>query len=189
MADQMNSLGSTKPHLDPKTEQTQPQTKASTQTMESKLRAGEDRVSLDQTQKTDQTYGPIPGVGIGTAYELLRNLVIKTLQEQGTALQIDTGNEILDLQTMTPEQAQELTAEDGYFGVEKTSQRIVDFAINAFGNDPEKLNEMKAAIEDGFQQAAEAFGGSLPEISHQTYDAVMEKLESFANGGEETEPS
>ena len=107
--------------------------------------------------------------------------MIKTLQEQGTSLQIDTGSKVLDLNTMAPEEAQEFVAEDGYFGVEQTADRIVDFAINAFGNDPEKLAEMRAAIEDGFQQAADAFGGSLPEISHQTYDAVMEKLDAFAN--------
>lgn len=81
---------------------------------------------------------------------------------------------------MTQEEAQELISEDGYFGVEKTSQRIVDFAINGFGNDPSKLQEMKDAIDQGFLEAQDAFGGALPEISQQTYDAIMEKLDAFA---------
>jgi len=180
MADQMSSIGGAKAPLDPKVEQAQQQSKISREDLEMKLLSGEDKVSLDQSKEAEQTYGPIPGVAVGTPYELLRALVIKTLEEQGAATQIDTGSEILDLQSMTPEQAQELISEDGYFGVEQTSQRIVDFAINAFGSDPAKLEEMKAAIEDGFQQAADAFGGSLPEISHQTYDAIMEKLDAFA---------
>ena len=180
MADQMSSIGSGKPLLDPKVEQTQQQSRSGRQNLDSKLLTGEDKVSLDQSQKAEKTYGPIPGVAVGSPYELLRSLVVKTLQEQGAATQIDTGSEILDLQNLTPEEAQELISEDGYFGVEQTSQRIVDFAINAFGNDPANLEEMKAAIEDGFQQAAEAFGGSLPEISHQTYEAIMEKLDAFA---------
>ena len=182
MADQMSSISGSKPLLDAQKEQALQQGKTSKQEVEAKLLKGEDKVSLDQSQKAEQTYGPIPGVGVGTPYELLRSLVIKTLEEQGTATQVDTGGEILNLQELTPEEAQELVSEDGYFGVDKTSQRIVDFAINAFGNDPAKLEEMKASIEDGFQQAAAAFGGNLPEISHQTYDAIMEKLDAFAEG-------
>jgi hypothetical protein len=30
--------------------------------------------------------------------------------------------------------------------------------------------------------AAQALGGSLPDISSQTYDAVMEKLDAWAQG-------
>jgi hypothetical protein len=179
MADQLSGIGSRKPMFDPKHEQAT-KTKSEEQNPEKKLHSGTDRVSLDQSSKAQQTYGPIPGVEASTPYQLLRSLVIKTLQEQGINLQIDTGSAILELNKLTPEKAQELVSEAGYFGVNKTSERIVDFAINAFGSDPAKLEEMRAAIEDGFQQAASAFGGSLPEISHQTYDAIMEKLDAFA---------
>lgn len=184
MTDSLNAIGKRNPLLDPKHEQLA-KNKPEQLNTEQKLRSRDDRVSLDQSTKAEQTYGPIPGVEIGTPYQLLRSLVIKTLQDQGVALQVDTGSEILDLNMLTPEKAQELVADDGYFGVEKTSQRIVDFAINGFGNDPAKLEEMRAAIEDGFQQAAQAFGGQLPEISHQTYNAIMEKLDAF---GEQTVP-
>ena len=179
MTDQLNPIGSRKAMFEPKHEQLA-KTKPEELNSEKHPRSREDRVSLDQSAKTEQTYGPIPGVEIGTPYQLLRSLVIKTLQDQGISLQVDTGGEILELSTLTPEQAQDLVADDGYFGVDKTSQRIVDFAINAFGNDPAKLEEMRAAISDGFEQAAQAFGGKLPEISHQTYSAIMEKLDAFA---------
>lgn len=180
MADQMNSIGGLKPLHDPQMERVTQQQKKNRQDLEAKPLQGDDKVTLDQSQATEPSYGPVPGVGVASPYELLRSLVIKTLQEQGAATRIDTGSEILELQTLTPEEAQQLISEDGYFGVENTSQRIVDFAINAFGNDPAKLEQMKASIEDGFQQAAEAFGGELPEISHQTYAAIMEKLDAFA---------
>lgn len=145
--------------------------------------AGEDRVSLGEQEPVGETYGP--GLKVASADELLRNLVIKTLQEQGLELQFRAGETEVDFNTMTPEEAQSLVAEDGYFGVDQTSQRIVDFAINGFGNDPAKLQEMKDAIDQGFLEAQEAFGGALPEISQQTYDAIMEKLDAFAGQFEE----
>jgi len=144
-----------------------------------------DSVSLGEQESVDQTYGP--GLKVASPYELLRNLVVKTLQEQGLELQFKTDSGDVDFNTMTPEEAQDLISEDGYFGVEKTSQRIVDFAINGFGNDPEKLQEMKDAIDQGFKDAQEAFGGELPEISKQTYDAIMDKLDAFANQFNESE--
>lgn len=140
--------------------------------------ADEDRVSLGEQEKVGETYGP--GLKVASSYELLRNLVIKTLQEQGLTLEFSTGDSEVNFNTMTQEEAQALVAEDGYFGVEKTSQRIVDFAINGFGNDPAKLQQMKDAIDQGFLEAQQAFGGALPEISQQTYDAIMEKLDAFA---------
>jgi len=133
------------------------------------------------------TYGKLAGVEVGSPYQLLKQLVIKTLSDQNVPTLISTGTGEINLGTLTAEDATELISEDGYFGVEKTSQRIVDFAINAFGADPAKLTQMKDAIEKGFQDAADAFGGMLPEISHQTYAAVIEKLDTFAGktGAEE----
>ena len=142
-----------------------------------------DTVSLGAAEKSSETYGP--GLKVAPAYELLRNLVIKTLQDQGVSAQISTAEIDLDLTTMTPEEAQELVAEDGYFGVEQTSDRIVDFAINAFGQDPARLEEMKDAIDQGFLEAQDAFGGALPEISQQTYEAIMNKLDAFAAESEQ----
>lgn len=145
--------------------------------------AAEDRVSLGEQEKVGETYGP--GLKVASPYELLRNLVTQTLQEQGLTLQFSTGDVEINFNTMTQEEAQALVAEDGYFGVDQTSQRIVDFAINGFGRDPAKLQQMKDAIDQGFLEAQEAFGGALPEISQQTYEAIMEKLDAFAAQFEE----
>ncbi len=142
--------------------------------------AAKDRVTLDNSSQVEETYGPQAELNIGSNYELLRSLVVKTLQEQNVLLQVSTTGSEIDLSNLSVEEAKQLVAEDGYFGVEKTSQRIVDFALNAYGKDPAKLEAMKSAIDKGFQDAQQAFGGSLPEISQQTYDAIMEKLDAFA---------
>lgn len=143
-----------------------------------------DRVSLGESSESEATYGP--GLKVGSNYDMLRQLVITTLEDQGINLQISTGDGEIDLTEITPDEAQELVSEDGYFGVDKTSQRIVDFAINSFGGDVDKLEEMRSAIDKGFKDAAEAFGGDLPEISQQTYEAIMDKLDAFAASVENT---
>ena len=38
----------------------------------------------------------------------------------------------------------------------------------------------RAAVEKGFAMASDALGGALPEISWETHDAVMEKLDAWA---------
>jgi hypothetical protein len=67
--------------------------------------------------------------------------------------------------------------------VAQTSDRIVTVAVALAGSDPAKLDPIKAGIDKGFDMAAQALGRSLPDISSQTYDAVMEKLDAWAQGG------
>ncbi len=76
----------------------------------------------------------------------------------------------------TKAQAQRDIAEDGYWGVEQTSDRIVSFATALTGGDPDKLDEMMAAFKKGYAQAEKTWGGELPEISKRTFDAVLEKF-------------
>ncbi len=118
-------------------------------------------------------------VAAGSTFALLRDLVARTLQEQGVASRIATESGDIDLERLTPEEAQTLIAEGGYFGVEKTSDRIVQFAIGIAGNDPTRIDAIRKGIEDGFSQAEKAWGGELPEISYQTRDAAMEKLDRW----------
>lgn len=83
------------------------------------------------------------------------------------------GNFTVDAETKA--KAQQDIAEDGYYGVKQTSQRIFDFAYALAGDDEEKMKEMQDAVKKGFKQAAKSWGGDLPSISNDTYDAV-EKL-------------
>jgi hypothetical protein len=95
------------------------------------------------------------------------------------------AGETVEIDDETRAEAQALIAEDGYWGVEKTSERIFQFAVANAGGDIQKLEEIKAAVGKGFDMAKEALGGELPEISMKTFDAVMEKLNDWA----ETETS
>lgn len=117
----------------------------------------------------------------------LKSLVEKIMLGQGNAIGtaddiwsfLRTGNFTVDAATKA--QAQADIAEDGYWGVAQTSDRIVDFAKALCGGDPDKIEEMKAAFEKGFKQAEKTWGGKLPEISQRTYDAVLEKFDAWAS--------
>ena len=121
-------------------------------------------------------------------YNLLRGLVTNMLKEQGIDFKIATGHREIDLSTISQQEAIELVADNGYFGIEQTSDRIVDLAIATAGGDISKLDVIKEGVKNGFNDALEAFGGTLPDISYDTYDAVIEKLDAWA-GVDSTEQS
>lgn len=100
------------------------------------------------------------------------NQVLKDLAE-GKDVEITVDSE-------TQAAAQAAISEDGYFGVNKTSERIVDFAKALSGGDKSKIETLRNAFKEGFESAKEAFGGELPEISQQTYDKVMQGFDDWA---------
>ena len=116
------------------------------------------------------------------ATELLRQLVEKLLLKQGSVAKsvfelFGVGEEFyknLEADDATILKAQQEISEDGYFGVLQTSQRILDFAKALSGGDPSKIDLLEEAFIKGFQMAEEIWGGKLPDISYQTYDAVMQ---------------
>ena len=142
----------------------------------------EDTVTLSQQTDVNETYSTTlsPDDLAQKSYDMLRRLVTSMLEQQGIDFKISVGDETVDLQEITQEEAQELISDDGYFGVEQTSDRIVDFAIAAAGGDISKLDAIKEGVDKGFNEAKEIFGGWLPDISYDTYDAVMEKLDTWA---------
>ncbi|WP_310598924.1 hypothetical protein [Desulfobulbus sp.] len=140
-----------------------------------------DTVSLRSESTTAVTYSG--GIQLPAdeeaRFSMLRSLVANMLHEQGINTKIAVGDSEIDLATVTPEQAQELISDDGYFGVEKTSERIFQFAVGIAGGDPARIDEIKAGVDKGFAEAKKAFGDWLPDISYATYDAVMQKLDKW----------
>jgi len=114
-----------------------------------------------------------------TRFNMLRDLVVNLLRQQGV-ITITAGDRTIDLAAITPQEAQALVSADGYFGVEQTSERIFQFAVAAAGGDPARIDAIKAGIDKGFAEAKKAFGNWLPDISYDTYDAVMRKLDQWA---------
>lgn len=118
----------------------------------------------------------------------LRGIVEQMMSKQGAAIGkaddmwsfLAGGNFTVSADVKA--QAQADIAEDGYWGVNQTSDRILDFAKALSGNDKSKAQELLDAFKKGFNQATKAWGGTLPDISQQTYDKVLEKFDNWMNG-------
>ena len=101
---------------------------------------------------------------------------MKSLVEQMISKQ---GQTLGKTDAATKAQAQKDIADDGYWGVEQTSSRIVDFATALAGSDPKQLEKMRDAFKKGFDNATSTWGKSLPDISQRTYQAVMDKFDKL----------
>ena len=116
----------------------------------------------------------------------LKSLVEKMMTSQGSKIgQADDMWRFLAKGNFTVSadvkaQAQADIAEDGYWGVKQTSQRILDFATALTGGDPSKIEKMRSAFQKGYDKAQKTWGGQLPAISQQTYDAVLSGFDKMA---------
>jgi len=119
----------------------------------------------------------------------LMEIVKKTIAGQGNAFAIATEDDMwkflasgnFTVDAATKAQAQADIAEDGYWGVEQTSDRILDFAKALAGDDPDKADTLLDAFKKGFEEATKTWGKDLPDISQQTYDAVVKKFDDWKN--------
>ncbi len=120
----------------------------------------------------------------------LMDIVLKTISGQGSTFAIASQDDMwkflaegkFTADSETVEKAKEDISEDGYWGVKQTSDRIVDFAIALSGGDTSKADTLLEAFKKGFEQATGVWGKDLPDISSQTYDAVLEKFDAWKNG-------
>ena len=78
----------------------------------------------------------------------MRSLVADMLSKQGVAIKtaddmwkaLASGNFTVD--AATAKEAQDAISEDGYWGVNQTSQRIFDFAVALSGGDSEQMDKL-----------------------------------------------
>lgn len=118
----------------------------------------------------------------------LRSLVEKMLLKQGqkfTTLadafdMIKDGT--IEVDDETAEEAAKEVADDGYWGVEQTSERMFSFAKALAGNDPTKADSMLDALQKGYDEAAKQWGGELPEICQKTLEVTKKKLTDWRDG-------
>ena len=117
--------------------------------------------------------------------EQLVSIVQKMFSEQAGAYGkandiwkfLASGNFTVDAETKA--QAQADIAEDGYYGIKQTSERLFSFASALAGDDVEKMQEMQKAMEKGFRLATKAWGKELPEISRKTLEAANKLFEEY----------
>ncbi len=115
---------------------------------------------------------------------LVKQMLGQQIEESQMWEKLRTGDFTADEETV--EQAQQDIADDGYWGVEQTSDRFVQYATALTGGDPDKLDSMIEAFEKGYAEAEKAWGGELPELSQRTREATLKKFqalkEQYANG-------
>ena len=117
----------------------------------------------------------------------LQSLVEKMMAKQGQTLAtaddmwafLAKGNLKADPETIA--QAKKDVAEDGYWGAEQTSDRILSFAKALAGDDPDKADELLNAFKKGYSQATKAWGSDLPSLCSDTYDLVEKKFNEWKN--------
>ena len=125
---------------------------------------------------------------LNTKNQQLQNLVDQLLSKQAnkyttfSQLFNDVKNGTLKVDPSVVTQAQKDIADDGYWGVEQTSDRLVSMAQALSGGDAEQADKMIAAIKKGFDQATKTWGDKLPDICQKTVDAATKKLESWRDG-------
>lgn len=136
--------------------------KAANPELIAKLKADSDN-RLQQLQSLVTNMFKKQGITIGTADDMWKVLA--------------SGKFTADADTIA--KAKEDISEDGYWGVKQTSDRIFDFAQALAGDDEEKMKAMKKAVEKGFKEATKTWGKELPDISKNTYNAVMDKFDKY----------
>ena len=148
--------------------------------------SAEDRANLVQQLKADQE----------SRQQNLLNIVQQMLGGQAKSYAYANGDESIwkflasgkfTVDPATKAQAQADIAEDGYWGVKQTSQRLFDFASALAGDDVEQMKKMQAAMQKGFKEATGAWGKELPEICQKTLDAANKKFEEYYNSKKDAE--
>lgn len=104
-----------------------------------------------------------------TMVSQFNNLTFRDKQELGS------DNPLLS--NLTKESAAALIEKDGYYGIEKTSQRIADFVLNGAGDDMDRLKQGRKGILLGFEAAEKAWKGKLPDISYETIEKAVKSID------------
>ena len=81
----------------------------------------------------------------------------------------------------TPEAAAEAISENGNWGVNAVSTRIIDMAVNLSGGDTSKIGMLREAVQKGFAQVGKL--EDLPEVCQQTYDEIMKRFDYLEENG------
>lgn len=81
----------------------------------------------------------------------------------------------------TPETAAAAIGENGMWGVDAVSTRLIDMAISLTDSNPEMVEEMREAICKGFEAVGDLEG--LPQVCQDTYHETMKRLDYWENNG------
>lgn len=98
----------------------------------------------------------------------------------------DIGYEGKPITELSEEEASELLGDDGFFGINQTSQRVADFVFSFANDDIELLQKGREGIIQGFEDALKLFGDELPEISYKTQERTLSLIDEKINSLKES---
>lgn len=173
-----------------------PEVASKTKAEQSSAKPSEDIAVVYESSKTEEkstTYSPdLQKMNALKAELTQKKQQMQQLVEGMLGKQANRTYDILDLlhglkagtievdPAVSAQAAQEIS-EDGYWGINQTSDRLVEMAKALSGGDPDKADEMIAAMKKGFEQATKSFGDELPDICRQTIDAAVSKMNDWKN--------
>lgn len=82
------------------------------------------------------------------------------------------------IESLSQEEAKGLVAQEGFFGISQTAQRIAGFVVNGAGDDLERLQEGRKGIIQGFEEAEAIWGQKLFDISYDTLAKALETVDA-----------
>jgi len=103
---------------------------------------------------------------------------VETTKQANLLTFADIGYEGKPIADLSQDEAKALVADDGFFGITQTSQRIADFVLKGAGDDVEMLKAGREGILKGFDEAEEMWGGKLPDISYDTINKAVEQIDA-----------
>jgi len=89
----------------------------------------------------------------------------------------DIGYEGKAIADLSQDEAKALVAEDGFFGVTQTSERIANFVLMGAGDDVDMLKAGREGILRGFAEAEDMWGEKLPDISYESINKSVEMID------------
>lgn len=85
----------------------------------------------------------------------------------------------------TPEAANDAIGEGGAYSINAVADRIMTMAKSIAGDDPNKIQQMRAAVEKGFSEAGfdfnKATNSDLPQICKDTCTEVIKRFDELQN--------
>ncbi|MCH9813008.1 MAG: hydrogenase-4 component G [Epsilonproteobacteria bacterium] len=99
------------------------------------------------------------------------------VQNEGMFSLSDLGYQGKPILSLNPNEASSLLEEGGFFSVENTAQRAIDFVLAGGGDDIERLKAGRSGIVRGFEEAERLWGGRLPDIAYETQKLTLEKID------------
>jgi hypothetical protein len=129
--------------------------------------------------------GPSPASSVSISddarqFAALKGYVRNLLEQQGVELKGEYWDEL------TVEGAQTAIAEGGEWSAEAVADRIIGFVAEISGGDPEQKERLQKAVQQGFDEARQVFGGWLPDVSERTYELVMERFDEAFKASDES---